>query len=474
MTAVVVILGGYLVASLVLGWMARDRGDATAEDWFVASRTIGPVVLFFTLAATNFSAFFYVGFAGASYAKGFAFYGLLAMGTSLVGVSMLLLGLPTWKLGQEHGYLTPPEMVAGQTGSRVLGIVFALVLIVFTLPYLAIQPHAAGILLEQLTDGAIPRFAAAVGLTLVMLAYLWMGGMRSSAWTDLFQALVMIGLLAVGVVAVMRGMGGFASAGDRLFASNPELFVREGKVTVRQWVSFMLLWPMTVPMFPQMFQRFYIAKSPRGLTTAAWLYPIVVALLFLLPVLFGVYGHLDFPDLQGKEADQIVALLLGEHVAPWLAALVLTGAIAAFMSTADSQLLAMSSIITRDVLGGAVKAPELWVGRVAMVVLAAMGLAIAYEPPGSIFDIIKQAFTGLAVLLPTVVAVLYWPRVRAEACIVSICVGEALVFWSYLGGLPERLTMGMHPSTSVVAITAATLVAVTLALPTREAATPIR
>ena len=130
----------------------------------------------------------------------------------------------------------------------------------------------------------------------------------------------MIVLLGVGVFVVANSLGGFARAGTAVQEAHPELFQRAGKIGVREWISFTLLWPMTVPMFPQVFSRFYIAKSARGLRTAAWLYPTVIPLLFFAPVLLGVLGHLDFPGLAGRESDRVVALLLQKHAPLWLAA----------------------------------------------------------------------------------------------------------------------------------------------------------
>ena len=180
------ILAIYLLISKGIGMYGRNKEDS-AEEYFVASRKINPWVLFCTLAATNFSAFFFLGFAGTSYRTGWGFYAIMAMGTSLVGLSILLLGIPILKLGKEKGYITPPELIAGETNSKYLGYLYGIVLVVFTLPYLATQPMGAGILLETLSGGEIEYFTGALLLTCVMIIYLVLGGMKSSAMTDVFQ-----------------------------------------------------------------------------------------------------------------------------------------------------------------------------------------------------------------------------------------------------------------------------------------------
>jgi len=135
------------------------------------------------------------------------------------------------------------------------------------------------------------------------------------------------------------------------------------------------------------------------------------------------------------------------------------------MSTADSQILAMSSIITKDGLPALKEIKdedEKFVGRLLIIILAIIGLILAYDPPDTIFDIVSQAFTGLAVLFPTTVAVLYWDRVKANSCTISIIVGEILVGWSYWSAktgntIPEWFTQGFHISTPIIFITILTL-----------------
>ena len=323
----------------------------------------------------------------------------------------------------------------------------------------------AGILLQTLSGGEIPYFTGAFILTCVMVTYLTLGGMKSSALTDVFQGILMFLILIIFVLSFFlnEDIGGFGEAGKKLWDNKPDKFVREGNFTWQVMLSFTLLWPITVPMFPQLFSRFYIAEDDKAIRTAAWLYPALVPILFLFPVMIGVYGNIvDFDHALSKtESDNILPLILTDYAPLWAATLVSIGAMAAFMSTADSQILAMSSIITKDGLPAVTEVKqgdEKKIGRILIVVLAIIGLMLAYDPPDTIFNIVSQAFTGLAVLFPTTVAVLYWDRVKANSCIVSIIVGEILVGWSYWSvnsgtPLPEWFTQGFHASMPIILVT---------------------
>jgi SSS family solute:Na+ symporter len=472
---------GYFVVLLGIGFWAMRRARGTSEDYFIASRTTTPLVLFLTMAATNFSAFTVFGFAGAGWESGYAYYPIMAFGTGFMALTFVLIGRPTWRLGKEHGLVTPPELVYRLTGSPVLRFLFFLVMTVFTVPYLAMQPMAAGYALESLLG--IPYFAGAALITVVMLLYTFRGGFRGVTRTDVFQGGMMIVLLVVAVAIIAGRFGGLSSANRAVMNDFPELFARPGLgaiYTPGVWFGYMLLWSLCDPMFPQLFQRFYAAKSPRGLTTTMSLYPLLTGFLFLLPVTIGVLGRLSFPELpEGAAADRILPLMLAEHAPPAIEALVLTAALAALMSTLDSQLLTLSSMFARDIAaplmryraernGGNAALPQSddvpqWVSKSFVVVLALVGLAIAYSPPATFRVIATQTFTGLAVLFPTVVGALYWKRMSPVAAIASIVVGEGLVAAYYLDLLPR---FGTLPVVPIVVATTLVLVVGSLLLRT--------
>lgn len=465
------IVAAYLSITVGIGILGYHYRKNTPDDYFLADRRVGAFVLFFTIIATNFSAFFFLGFAGAGYRIGYSYYGIMSFGTALVALPFFFIGHRAWQLGKERGYITPPELIGDRLASRPLQILFLAVMVFFTIPYLALQPIGAGYLLSELTHDVIPYFWGAVLLTAFMVLYVFLGGMRSVAITDVFQGVLMFGLIILAVWYIGDALGGVTEANARVYAAKPELFSREGGgefFTPRRWFSFMTLFAIAVPMFPQVFMRFFIPGRARALRIAAVFYPIVTATLFLGPIIIGVLGHSTFPGLEGNASDQILPMMLAAHAPAWVAALVTTGALAAFMSTMDSQLLALSSMLTRDLYVGFLNrqasiTTQVRLGRALIVVLSIMGLAIAYQPPATIFAIATEAFTGLAVLFPTTVAALYWKRVTPAACIASILVGQALLFGYHYEIIPAGLTLGFLPLIPILALSSAVLVGVTLA-----------
>ncbi len=201
--------------------------------------------------------------------------------------------------------------------------------------------------------------------------------------------------------------------------------------------------------------RFYIAKDIDKLKKSALLYGLVPLFISILPVIIGVIGHLTFPDLVGKETDQILPKMLNAHSPKWFAGLVMTGALAAFMSTLDSQLLALSTIVTRDFILPFRKTIDLqqqvFMGRIWVVIFAFIGLAIAAQPFDTIDDMGRLAFGGLAVLFPVTLAILRWGGVRPIFAILSILIGELLLVGFYYKFIPSDYLFGFD--TAIVVLT---------------------
>ena len=108
---VYLMIGGYALLTLIISLYGFKREENTPEDYFLAGRRVGTLVLFFTIVATNFSAFFFLGFAGAGYRIGYSYYGMMAFGTAFVAVAFYLIGHRAWRIGRLHGYISPSELI---------------------------------------------------------------------------------------------------------------------------------------------------------------------------------------------------------------------------------------------------------------------------------------------------------------------------------------------------------------------------
>ena len=463
---VYVILIGY-IAIVFLGSLRVAKKDVTTpEGYFLANRNLGTLALFFTILATNFSAFYFLGFAGAGYRIGYSHYVVMAFGTGFACLSFFLLGTKIWRLGKQKGYITPAELIRDQTGSLILAYLYSGIMLLFTFPYLALQIIGSGYILEAITQGQVPYFLGATLLTLFTIGYVWIGGMKSVAKTDLKQGMLAITLMLAAVMVIGNSLGGLTLANEKVFEIQPELFFREGMGNAyppQKWFSMLIFWMFCIPMFQQIFMRFYIAKNLPTLKKSALLYGLIPLFISILPVIIGVLGHLTFPDLMSlepelmkKETDQILPKMLLEHSPEWFAALVMTGALAAFMSTLDSQLLALSTMVTRDFILPYRKKIDLrqqvFIGRIWVVIIAFIGLAIAAQPFTTIFDMGKLAFSGLAILFPVTLMILRGGGVNPKFGIASILVGVLLLLGFYYKIISSEWLFGFESPIIVLAV----------------------
>jgi solute:Na+ symporter, SSS family len=425
----------YFVILLIIGLYARKKTSRSVEDYFVAGRTFGPVILFFTMAATNFSAFTFLGFAGKSYQSGFGQYGIMAFGTGFMALTFYIIGRKVWILGKKRKYITPGELVGSEMNSTSLRLLFMGVMVVFTIPYLATQAIGAGFLISYVTSGQLIWTVGATITMIIILFYVLLGGMKGSGWTDALQGCIMILSLVIAVVFIAMNLGGFETAGRLAYAKDPVLFLRPGGgdyFTPQIWFSFLLLWFFADPMFPQLFSRFYTAKDQRSLRASMILYPLLVSFLFLIPVLIGIWAHGVSLSVSSSNIDMVLPMMVQQYTPPFVFFFVMIGALAALMSTADSQLLSLSTMLSRDVFKKKKGISEIALGRVIAVLLtffAILFVVLGYDPSvGIMGTLVKTTFPGLAVLFPTVIGVLYWKKVTKYGCVASILFGELSVF----------------------------------------------
>jgi SSS family solute:Na+ symporter len=363
----------------------------------------------------------------------------MGFGTAIMAIMFFVIGRKVWKLGKEKGYITPPELIGDRFNSTSLRLLFMGVMVIFTIPYLATQAIGAGYLIQSMAG--IGWQIGAVVVMIVIMIYVLFGGMRGSGWTDVIQGIIMIAAMTLAVVFIAINLGGFEAANTAAFNANPDLFARPGggEYFIPQiWFSFMLLWIFADPMFPQIFSRFYTAKSQKSLKRAMILYPIVVSFLFLFPVLIGVWAH--GAGISPETSDMVLPMMVEKFAAP-VYAFVMIGALAALMSTADSQLLSLSTMLTRDVFKKKKRISEINLGKILIVILSIFAIFFVisgYDPNvGIMGTLVKTTFSGLAVLCPTTIAALYWKRATKYGCISSILIGEISIFLFQFKVLPD-------------------------------------
>ena len=448
------IVVGYLLVALAVGLVAYRLTERTAEDYFLASRTFGTVVLLFTVFATLLSAFTFFGGPDIAYLHGPEWILVMGLMDGLIfAVLWYVVGYKQWLLGQRHGYVTVGEMLGDRFGSVGLRSLVAVVSLFWLFPYVMLQQIGAGGALRALTDGVVPFWAGATVITVFMIVYVVLAGMRGIAWTDTLQGafmLVMVWAAVVWVLAIVEGVGtinqGIAAAEPGFLALGSEFYTPQRMLTFAISIAF------GVAMFPQVNQRFFAAASERVLKRSLILWPVLVVLLFVPAFLLGTWAVGLGVEADIGAGENVLPIVLDQFTPSWFAALVVAGAIAAMMSSSDSMLLSGSSYFTRDVYRPLVDATiserrEDILGRIGVVVFAVGALAASLWVEagalgaGSIgailVDIGDLAFGGFAQLALPVIVALYWRRTTQYGMLAGIAVPQLVyVAANFVPALP--------------------------------------
>ena len=429
MLSKIIIITLYALLTLLVGLYVKRRNHT--EGYFLAERNLNTFQFIATMVATNLSAFTVFGASGAGYRCGMPFFLVMGFGTGFMSLAFIIVGRKIWRLGKDNYLITPAQLIGRIYSHKSVAVIFSVVLLVFTLPYVALQPYAAGKILHNIFN--LPTWLGATLTTAAIILYTMRGGLKAVVVTDILQGTLMFLLLFVSFVLVCQYHGGFYKAFSKLYEVKSGLLSFSGSgYSPILYLSFIMLWFYCDPLFPQLFQRFYAARSEKQIVRCAIVYPLICLVIFFFPVAIGAMGNITFPDLLRNESDSIMALLLTHIAGDVFGTLVLTAGIAALMSTFDSQLLTLSSIFTHDILpllsGGSkkIRLSDIALSRVAVVLIALCGLAIALLSDTTLLQLGMTTFIGLGVLFPTLFLGLYLPQASSLAAVVSIVAGEFL------------------------------------------------
>ena len=435
-TGALIVIGLYLVMMIGVGWIGRLRRQSDSmADFYLAGRSMGLPVLLLTLYATQYSGNTMFGYTGKSYRIGFEWtVSILFMFSIIVGY--LLFAPRLVALSRRLDFITPGDYIRHRFASPVLTLLATLLMIYALGNYTLAQLKAMGAAVEGITDGGISSAWGIIALAVIMVVYETLGGMRSVAWTDVIQGVVLLAGFSVLLFLVPGLGGGLTAVVEELSVTEPAMVAAPSLEVCNTWISFVFLLGCGAAIYPQAIQRLYASRSvsvlKRSLAVMAFL-PLTTTLIALL---CGLTGRVVLPGLEGVETDQILARLCGlimeQSVAGyWLVVVIFAAALAALMSTADSALLSISSMFTRDIyqmhLRPGATQPELTlVGKIVSWVVVAVLVVIAISTEKTLVRLLELKFEVLIQIVPCFFLGLYWRRLRTPVVIVGLLAGLAV------------------------------------------------
>ena len=458
-----IIIAGYLALLLGLAMFSATLFRGTSKDYFVASHSIGPFMLLMSVFGTTMTAFALVGSTGKAFERGVGTYGLMASSSGLVhALCFFLIGIKLWAFGKRYGYVTQIGFFRDRFQSNGIGYLLFPILVLLVIPYLLIGVMGSYTVIGPLTtglftdtfggNGSIPNWITGSVVCGVVLAYIFSGGSRSAAWANTFQTLVFMAMGVLAFVLISNKLGGLSEAikqanPGHLVRTTSEIVVgektREVGVPPLMFLTYMFI-PLSVGMFPHLFQHWLTARSAQSFKLTVVAHPICIMVVWVPCVLIGLWASGVLANSPHPVNATLTIMIKTLVQNPVIVGLVAAGVLAAIMSSLDSQFLCLGTMFTNDIVlhsTGPNRFTDkqiVLIARLFVVGVVLLTYGISLVAKRGIFDLAVWSFSGFAGLTPLVFAALYWKRATkagAYAAIIASMTVWMVMFWkSGFGG----------------------------------------
>lgn len=487
------IIAGYLSLLLGLGLFSSRLFKGTSKDYMLASHSIGPFLLLMSIFGTTMTAFALVGSTGESFREGVGVYGMLASSSGIIhSLCFFVLGIRLWSFGHKYGYTTQIQFFRDRLQSDKIGLLLFPILVGLVIPYLLIGVMASGSVINSMTAGrptpegvvggafeqgtfpeflelgqsptgepsfaagsagGLPKQLASLVICGVVLIYVFFGGMRGTAWANTFQTIVFMILGVVTFYMIAMTLGGKETFGESLRAASAAIPVQKlirGAVGEHEGLSKLkfltyMFVPLSVGMFPHLFQHWLTAKNANSFKLPVIAHPVFIMIVWVPCVLIGVWASSDLffgtlpPPLQAKLAANpniVLPVMVKKLTNPVLGGFLTAGILAAIMSSLDSQFLCLGTMFTEDVVKHYSAKDRfsdkqtILIARVFIVTIVAITYCFSLFEPRAVFTLGVWCFSGFSSLFPLVLACVYWKRLTKAGAYASVI--AAFGSWCYL------------------------------------------
>ena len=455
-------IGVYLLSLIGIGyWGMRARTENSLKDFYLAGSGVGFLVLVLTLYATQYSGNTLFAFTGKTFRIGYAW--LMSVHFMMAIIVVYLVFAPgLHRLAKRETFITPADYLEHRFRHRPYTVLASITMVVAIGNFLIAQLSAMGLLLQGMTtfDPRTAFVAGVILLAVIMLVYETLGGFRAVAWTDMIQGGILMVGFAILLFVVLDHFGGLAKSYEALKAAHPEKVAAPDALGIRQWFSYIVVVGIGGALYPQAIQRIYAARTGRvlrnGVATMAFL-PLTAS---LIAVLVGVTAAAspELATLTNADSDRVfgeVCRIVMEQSLfhRWLVVVLLAAVLAALMSTADSVLLSISSMLTKDIYHrqlnpAASEARLTLIGKsLSWVVVTIMAAVAIYlnslgDNKPTLVKLMDMKFDMLMQLGPGFILGAHWRGMKSSAPFWGLLSGLLTIFALYRVG--TLVNWGVH------------------------------
>jgi SSS family solute:Na+ symporter len=469
--AALVIIFATIILSSLLGIFAGRKVKMNLENWTVAGRRFGIIIIWLLMAGEIYTTFTFLGASGWAYSKGAPTFYILIYGALAYTLSFFILPA-LWKVGKRYGLHTQSDFFIKRYDSRSLGVLVALIGVFCIIPYLQLQLAGLGFIVEVASNGAVNPNVAIVISFVLTCAFVYTSGLRGAAWVAIIKDVMMIlAVFIVGIGVPTIYFGGIGKMFRVLIKQKPDYLVFPGAVAHMDvlWVmSTLLLTGLGFYMWPHVFGSAFSAKSDKIIKRNAIIMPfyqIPVLLVFVV----GFTALLVIPNLEN--GDMAFLALVNKTYPSWFMGFVgAAGAVTAMVPSAILVLFA-STLIAKNVYQAGInpRASEervMSLSRFMVLVIMTLALIFAFLFPSELVYLLIFGYDGVCQFFPGVVFGLFWKRVTKAAVLSGLITGISIVVLLILAGKDPFLGMNV----GFVALVINTMVTLSVILMTKKKA----
>ncbi len=453
----VILTISFIVYSLFIigfGLYSTRLKKHTDADFVLANRELGPWASSLSASASSESGWVMLGLVGEAYLFGLAAFWIVPGIAAGYLFNWFVIAERLRKDTVASGAVTLPQYIMSRfdPGSVALRIIPVVIITLAMLGYVAAQMNAAGKAFHATFD--LSYEWGVIAGAVIILAYTVTGGFRAIAWTDIIQAGFMFVALIVMPFIVLSNLGGWSEFVAAITAMDPAtLSFTYGRTgfALFGFVIGLLGIGLGYPGLPHVLSRFMAAKDTATVKRAGSISITWMVLVYIGAIFFGLFAKAYFGVLDDPE--QALPIAVAEFLPPVLGGFVIAAIVAAICSTADSQLIVVSSTISRDILPWLSKkedpnlSPEQRFQRLqrldrwALVVLAVLSVLFALTENRVIFDFVLYAWSALgAGFGPVVILGLLWKKTTKEGAIAGMLTGLIVtVVWNNTAALKDAV-----------------------------------
>ncbi len=441
-TGGMIYMGLYLFSLIGIGLAGRfARKENTMADFYLAGRGMGVFVLFLTLYATQYSGNTLIGFTGRAYREGFTALVTVTFMTVIVG-AYLIFAPKLYRLSKEHNYITMGDFIQHRFQSTTLTVTITIIAIIALGNYILTNLKAIGFIIVAATGGQVSFAQGIIVLSLIMVIYETLGGMRSVAWTDMIQGvLLLIGVFFI-FITIQSEYGGLVKMSEQIKNIRPDFWQPPDWEGKRLWFSTIIIVFFGISVYPHAIQRIYAARDERTLRRSFQIMIFMPLVTTLFMIIVGIVGAAQIPGLDHQGSEQITLLLLTDlaqkiPAISWLLVIFLSAAVAAIMSTVDSALLAISSLVTQDLYGkvkpGSSQSHLTWVGKIVSWIIMAGVVWLAIALPQTIWRLFEIKLELLCQIAPSIFLGIHLKSLSAKSILTGILLGTSVALFIMIG-----------------------------------------